>query len=125
MFGRELAPINEAAMRTLRAAIVSCLTFVTNRRSVDLTFSAATQGNDVDPDITVVCRRAAAARRAMAKDKQAKKLMKDIFFKYKEKGEPGIRKRGQDLSQKELAGDPTSPKRAQMRRKCNPHGPIG
>ena len=93
LFGCELAPINEAAMRTFRAAIVSCLTYVTNRRSVDLTFSTATQGNDVDPDITVVCRRAAAVRRARAKDKEAKRLMTEILQKYEQRKEPGFRRK--------------------------------
>ena len=77
-------------MAKFRSAIVSCLTFVTTRRAVDLTSATATKGNDVDPDIAVICRRAIAARRAIAKDKEAKKLMEEILKCYEEKGEPAF-----------------------------------
>ena len=66
LYGCELAPVNETAMRSFRSAVASCLTYVTKRRSVDLTFATATRGNDVDPDVTVVCRRVTALRRALA-----------------------------------------------------------
>ena len=85
VFGCELAPINEAAMRTFRAAIVSCLTFATSKRSVDLTFSTASKWNDVDPDIVVVCRRAAAMRRAIATDEGARKMMDENPEEYRER----------------------------------------
>ena len=38
LYGCELAPVNESAMRTLRSAIASCLTSTNSGRSVDLTF---------------------------------------------------------------------------------------
>ena len=90
LFGCELGPINETAMRVFRTAVASCLTFVTTRRAVDLTFTAATRGNDVDPDIVVVCRTAAAARRAVAKDKGARKMMQEILERYEEKTNQGF-----------------------------------
>ena len=116
LFGFELAPVNEAAMRALRTAIASCLTFDTSRRAVDLTFTAATKGNDVDADIVVVCRRAAAARRAIAKDKKARNLIKEMLESYEEKGEPGIYRNKEELGRKELAGEPSFPMRGKMRR---------
>ena len=70
LFGCELAPVNEGAMRTLRSAFASCLTYTTTRRSLDLTFAAGSIGPDVDPDIEVVSRRLAAVRRSMAKSEE-------------------------------------------------------
>ena len=110
--------MNETAKRTFRAKIVSCLTFNTTRRAVDLTFSVATKGNDVDPDMIIVCKRAAAFRRARARHREAKQLMKEIMGRYEEVGEPGIYREDEELSRKELAGEPTSPQRAKMRQTC-------
>ena len=115
-----MTPVNEAAMATFRSAIVSCLTFVATRRAVYLTFATATKGNDVDHDIAVVCRRSIAARRAVAKDKEAKKLMEEILKCYEDNNEPGIYRNDHELSTKGPAGEPTNPRRAKMRKACRP-----
>ena len=60
LYGCEVAPVDEAALRTMRSAIVSCLTFTTVRRSTDFTFATASRGRDVDPDVEIVNRRVVA-----------------------------------------------------------------
>ena len=39
LYGCKVAPVNENALRAMRASIASCLTFTTVRRSADLTFA--------------------------------------------------------------------------------------
>ena len=57
LYGCETAPVNESALKKLQTNIVDTLTFTTSRRSVDLTFAAAAQGKEVDPDIEIfTCR---------------------------------------------------------------------
>ena len=81
LYGCEVAPINESALRTRRASIASCLTFTTARRSADLAFAIGSRGRDVDPDVEIVCRRAIAIRRSMAKDDRSRKLIQEILWR--------------------------------------------
>ena len=55
-YGCETAPVNETAIQKLRSSIVNALTFVTSRRSCDLTFTVASGKTDLDPDIEVYTR---------------------------------------------------------------------
>ena len=79
LYGCAVAPVNEAALRTFRSAIASCLTIATTRRSADFTFVAASLGRDVDPDVGIVNRRVVALRRGMAKCNKQKKMIGDIY----------------------------------------------
>ena len=127
LYGCELGPINETAMRGFRAATATCLTYNTSRRSTDLTFAMCSRGGDLDPDIEVVRRRVAGFRRAMVVQDKAENMVKDIIKCYAEKGHPGIC-RGHDdpnLKNKQPAGEPTSKIRAEVRSQCKTRGPIG
>ena len=68
-------PVNESALETLRAVFVDNLTVSSVKRSVDLTFSVATCGDDLDPDLEIPYRRAAMSRRNMNKDNLRSKLL--------------------------------------------------
>ena len=56
-------PINETALRTLRPVVTNTRTFTTDQRSSDLTFATASHGPDLDPEISILGRRAMVARR--------------------------------------------------------------
>ena len=58
MYGCESCPVNDAALRTWRAEVANAATFVTKRRSADLTFAAASHGTDIDPEVHVYTKRA-------------------------------------------------------------------
>ena len=58
LYGCELAPVNESALRGLRKEFVNAIDYTTTRRSVDLTFNAASYGTDRDPDAQIFVRRA-------------------------------------------------------------------
>ena len=89
LFGCEVAPVNEAALRTFRSAIASALTFTTARRSTDLAFAVGSRGSDVGPDVEIVTRRVAALRRTLAKSDEQKEMIDEIYEGYQDKGEPG------------------------------------
>ena len=63
-------------------------------------------------------------RRAMAKCDKQKGLAKDIYKAYKAKGEPGCFKGEEDLRFRTIAGEPGTPQRARLRRRCSPFGPV-
>ena len=125
LYGCETSPINETAMRMLRTAFANCITFVTTRRSIDLTFVMASIGTDLDPDVDVMTRRMTMLRRMMAKDPRTAEIMKDIYAKYREGNEPGCKADEETLRSKELGRHPTSKTRARLRKQCNPKGPVG
>ena len=110
--------------KKLRTALANCLSFTTARKSIDMTFAAASKGPDLDPDIEVVARRAAALRRGMAKSDHQRMMAKDIFEGYKARGEPGCYRDHEDLKHRVVAGEPGSPQRARLRKRCRPLGPI-
>ena len=83
-------------------------------RVVDLTFSVATKGSDVDPEIVVVCRRATAMRRARCKGNENKKLIDDIIHAYSQRKEPGCYRTEDEVSKQQLGGYPGNPRRAKM-----------
>ena len=86
----------------MRSSIASCLTFTTVRRSADLTFAIGSRGRDVDPDVEIVCRRAIALRRSMAKDEKNKKMIQELYEAYRQCDEPGIYKNQDDLKERTL-----------------------
>lgn len=104
---------------------MNCLASVASRRSSDLTFAAAVQGEDVDPEVAVVCRRAVDLRLFIAKNEHIQEMTDEILQPYRNKGEPGCYTEEKDPKEKELAGEPTSPERARLRRQCKPQGPVG
>ena len=89
IYGCELGPINETAMRGFRAATATCLTYNTSRRSTDLTYAMCSRGGDQGPDIEVVRRWVVGLRRAMVVQDKAEKMIKDIIACYAEQGRPG------------------------------------
>ena len=60
LYGCELAPVNESALRGLRREFVDAIAYTTAKRSVDLTFNVASYGPDLDPDVQISIRRAQA-----------------------------------------------------------------
>ena len=104
LFGCEVAPVNEGALRTLRSAIASCIAFTSSRKATDLTFAVGSRGRDVDPDVEIVCRRTVGIRRCMAKCEESKTMIKDIYIGYQKRNEPGIYKNDEDLRGRIIAG---------------------
>ena len=81
LYGCELGPINETAMRGFRAATATSMTYSTTRRSSGLTFAMCSRGSDIDPDIEVVRRRVVGFRRAMVIHEEAATMIKGLFKK--------------------------------------------
>ena len=124
-YGCETAPVNESAIRQPRASIADAITYTTVRRSPDLVFATNSMGTDIDPDIAIHTQRVVAMRRAIVKDKDMEAVIKDIMRMYALKGGPGIYSGDENLAAKQLAGEPGSRTRAQVRAQCDPQGPIG
>lgn len=118
LFGYELAPVNEAVMRTWRAAMASCLTFVTSGSSTDLTFSATARGDVVDLDVATVCRKAIAFGGFLCKSDQLKPMTDETLRLCEEEGEPGCYKREENLRENVFTGESTSLERARLRKQC-------
>ena len=68
LYGCEVTPVNETALRVLRSSFVRCMTYTTARRSADLVFAVASEGTDLDPDVSIFVRRIAALRRYISKN---------------------------------------------------------
>ena len=83
-YGCETAPINESAMRTFRSEVVNAATYTTKRRSTDLTFAVASNGNDIDPEVEVYVRRIIGLRRALVLDSGDKDMIEEILHGYRE-----------------------------------------
>ena len=125
LYGCEVAPVNETALRTLRTAVTRTLTYTTDQRSSDLTFATASHGPDLDPEMSIFARRAMAVRRFFNKSKANAEKVKCILAVYRSKGEPGMHQHDEQLRDKALAGDPATAERAKVRNQCKPKGPIG
>ena len=125
LYGCEVSPINESALRTFRTAITKTLTYTTDQRSADLTFATASHGPDLDPEVAIAMRRAVAVRRYISKSEANERMARKIIKNYGAKREPGVYEDEEQLRQKELGGEPTSIEKAQIRKQCNPRGPIG
>ena len=125
LYGCETAPINEAAILKLSSTIANALTYTTKRRSVDLTFAIASGKTDLDPDVEVYARRVVLMRRVIGGDKDMKRMADEIMQEYARKGESGIYKGDRQLSEKVVGGSPTTPQRSNLRKQCNPQGPVG
>ena len=53
LYGCELAPVNESAVRGLRKEFADAIAFSPTKRSVDFTFAVASYGPGLDPDIQI------------------------------------------------------------------------
>ena len=124
LYGCEVSPINETALRSFRTSITRALTYTTEQRSSDLTFATASHGPDLDPEVAIATRRAAAVRRFISKCKANEDKVQAILEAYRNKKEPGCHKDDEQLREKTLGGDPTSAEKAEVRKQCNPRGPI-
>ena len=82
LFGCEISQVNEGALETSRTTIADLLTASTKRRSLDLTFSLASYGDDLDPDVEIAYRRIATYRRNATKDNETAKLMRENMKMY-------------------------------------------
>ena len=111
LYGCEVAPINETALRTLRSAITRTLTYTTEQRSADLTFATSSHGHDLDPEVAILTRRTTALRRFINKSEENAERIKTIMNEYMERGEPGMHVGEEQLKEKELGGDPTTKER--------------
>ena len=125
IYGCECAPVNETGLRTLRTAFAKALTFVTSRRSSDLTFAVASKGTDVDPEAAILTKRVASIRRATAISPSQKDLALEIYEEYASIREPGVYTGHEDLRHKEVAAEPATTERSRIRRQCKPMGPVG
>ena len=96
-----------------------------SRRSVDLTFNVASYGEDADPDLEVVYRRAATFRRNRKKQNVTAKLLQENLDIYDEQGVAGIFTGFDDLRNKTLGGPPKHPDRMKLRKECCSGGPVG
>ena len=112
LYGCEVAPVNESALRTLRTVITNTVTFTTEQRSSDLTFATASHGADLDPDASILARRAAALRRYINKGTQNAERLKTRCQASKRRKEPWIHMDDEQLSNKKVAGDPATAERA-------------
>ena len=83
LYGSEVAPVNDSALKTLRTVITKTVTFTTEQRSSDLTFATASHGTDLDPEASILARRAAALRRYINKGTQNAERIKTICQAYK------------------------------------------
>ena len=90
LYGCETAPVNESVLNKLQTKIVDTLTFTTTRRSADLTFAVAADGNELDPDIEIFKKRVLGMRRARVVCEENKKMIDQIMKMYLELKEPGI-----------------------------------
>ena len=79
LYGCESCPVNDAALRTWRAEVANAATFVTTRRSADLTFATASHGADIDPEVHVYTKRAMGMRRAYHVSGANRKLIEGNF----------------------------------------------
>ena len=85
-----MAPVKESALRTLRTVITKTVTFTTEQRSSDLTFATASHGPDLDPEASILARRAAAVRRFINTGTHNAERIKTRCQAYKKRKEPGI-----------------------------------
>jgi hypothetical protein len=85
LYGCETAPINEAAMRTLRSEVADAVAYTTKRRSLDLTYTTSSHGTDSDPDIEVYVRRVTSFKRAIVTNECNRKMIDTILEIYREK----------------------------------------
>ena len=89
LYGCEVAPIHENALRGFRSATAEALTFVSEQRSIDLTFAVASKGDDLDPEVYIFAKRVAALRRAKSKKGANTNMINAILKVYRSKKEPG------------------------------------
>ena len=129
LYGCETTPVNERALRKLQTTIVDTLTYNTSRRSVDLTFAAASHGNEVDPDVAIFKNRVLGLRRAKAMGGENERIIESIMEQYGKQKEPGIMEYSKEtyeaLKYKEDAGEPMSRSRSKIRKQCKPKGAVG
>ena len=118
LYGCEVAPVNETALRQLRTAVTKTVTFTTEQRSSDLTFATASHGPDLDPESSIFARRATALSRFINKSVQNEERVKTIMKAYRKNGEPGIYVDEEQLREKKIAGDPATAERAEVRNQC-------
>ena len=142
LYGCEVAPANENALRRFRTSITKTLAYTTEQRSADLTFATCSFGPDLDPDIHIFTKRAVALRRYLTRKESqvtkgkgvtSKSVWKDaeeenirkvnaIMMRYKEAGDPGVHRIGDDQQTKEGGGDPGSKERAMLRENVSLRG---
>ena len=89
LYGCEMAPIHESALRQFRTATANAVTYVTKQRSVDLTFAVASKGEDLDPEVYITTKRITALRRARGKKGSNKEIIDKILKEHRKKKEPG------------------------------------
>ena len=125
LYGCEVTPVNETALRVLRSSFVRCMTYTTVRRSANLVFAMAPEGSDLDPDINIFVRRAAAARIYPTKNPANQDTMEEVARISAARKEPGIYQGDEILDNKELGGGPATKERATLRKEGKPEGPYG
>ena len=126
VYGCETCPINEQAMKDMMGAMADVTTYTTSRRSLELAFAvAASEGWDPDPDVEAGCRRFTAFRRHATKDNETGRFARMNLEDYCNAKAKGTEGEDTPLDQKTLGGIPTSRSRMELRRQCDPHGPVG
>ena len=67
LYGCEMAPVHEHALRSFRSATADALAYTTKQRPIDLTFAVPSKGDDLDPEVYIAAKRVTAFRRARSK----------------------------------------------------------
>ena len=67
VYGCETCPVTENGIAGLRSNIADMLAYTSNNRSLELTFSLASAGQDADPDVEIAVRRVMTCRRNVHK----------------------------------------------------------
>ena len=102
LYGCEVTPVNETALRVLRSSFVRCMTYTTVRRSADLVFAMASEGSDLDLDKNMFVKTVVAARRYLAKNPRGQQMVEEVAGIYAARGEPGVYQNDGKLDAKEL-----------------------
>ena len=116
LYGCELSPINESALRILRSSFASCITYTSKRRSTDLVYAMASEGTDLDPEVEIVARRAVAFRRYYTKNDTNKHKVDKIYQEYAKAKEPGIDVDDRFLKENCIAEESATPEQAKLRK---------
>ena len=102
LLGCETCPVNEDVLSKLRTAFANALAFSTCKRSVDLPFSVASYGEDLEPDIEIVNRRASVFRRGINKNNETARLLQENLDIYSAQQVAGTFVKADELNRKTL-----------------------
>ena len=125
LYGIESSPACDEAMRTFRTAISNAIAPHSSLRSIDLTFTAANCGKDLDPLVITLVRRTTMLRRMCCKHEPNDLLVREIWEKYRDAGHLGTKTNASALASKTPRPTHGSARRQFGKNAVVPRGPIG